>query len=87
MRQVIALVGCLTLFLQGCTAMQAAPVAQAGSTTPSVHVEDTPETTTRADEVKQPQKERKRRTILWTVGGVVLAIALIAAGGGGGSSY
>jgi len=87
MQKVIVLIGCLSLFLQGCTAMQAVPVPQAGSTTPSVQVGETVETTTRAGEVKAPKKESKTRTVLLTLGGVVLAVALIAAGGGGGSSY
>ena len=53
MRQIIALVGCLCLFLQGCAVMQAVPVPQGGSTTAAVQVGDTVETTTRAGEVKR----------------------------------
>ena len=53
MRQFIALVGCLSLFLQGCTAMQAVPVPQGGSGTAAVQVGDTVEATTRAGEVKR----------------------------------
>ena len=53
MRQVIALVGCLSLLLQGCTAMQAVPVPQGGSGTAAVQVGDTVEATTRAGEVKR----------------------------------
>ena len=53
MRQVIALVGCLSLFLQGCAVMQAVPVPQGGSGTAAVHIGDTVEATTRAGEVKR----------------------------------
>ena len=53
MRQVIALVGCLSLFLQGCTTMQAVPVPQGGSGTPAVQVGDTVEATTLAGQVKR----------------------------------
>jgi hypothetical protein len=53
MRQVIALVGCLSLFLQGCTVMQPVPVPQGGSATAAVQVGDTVEATTRAGEVKR----------------------------------
>ena len=53
MRQFIALVGCLSLFLQGCTTMQAVPVPQGGSGTAAVEVGDTVEATTRAGEVKR----------------------------------
>ena len=53
MRQVIALVGCLSLFLQGCAVMQAVPVPQGGSGTAAVHIGDTVEATTLAGEVKR----------------------------------
>lgn len=53
MRQVIALVGCLCLLLQGCTAMQAAPVPISGSATAAIQVGDTVEATTRSGEVKR----------------------------------
>lgn len=53
MRRVIVLVGCLSLFLQGCTAMQAVPVPQSGSAAAAVQVGDTVEATTRAGEVKR----------------------------------
>ena len=53
MRQTIALVGCLSLFLQGCTAMQVVPVPQGGSAIAAVQVGDTVEATTRAGEVKR----------------------------------
>ena len=53
MRQVIALVGCLSLLLQGCTAMQAVPVPQGGSGTAAVQVGDTVAATTHAGEVKR----------------------------------
>ena len=53
MRQFIALIGCLSLFLQGCTVMQAVPVPQGGSATTAVQLGDTVEATTRAGEVKR----------------------------------
>src|SRR5687767_4888071 len=53
MRQIIAQVGCLCLFLQGCTVMQAVPVPQSGSATAAVQVGDTVEATTRAGAVKR----------------------------------
>ena len=53
MRQVIALVGCFSLFLQGCSAMQAVPVPRSGSGTAAVQVGDTVEATTRAGEVRR----------------------------------
>ena len=53
MRKVIVLVGCLSLFLQGCTVMQAVPVPQGGSGTAAVQIGDTVEATTRAGEVKR----------------------------------
>ena len=53
MRQVIALVGCLCLFLQGCTVMQAVPVPQGGSTAAAVQIGDTVEATTRSGETKR----------------------------------
>lgn len=53
MRQIIALVGSLCLFLQGCTVMQAVPVPQSGSATAAVQVGDTVEATTRAGAVKR----------------------------------
>ena len=53
MRQVIALLGCLSLVLQGCTAMQAVPIPQGGTGTAAVHVGDTVEATTHAGEVKR----------------------------------
>ena len=86
MRQVIALVGCLSLFLQGCTSMQAVPVPQGGSGTAAVQVGDTVEVPTRAGEEKR-QDERKSRTVWWILGGAVLAGLLAGAGGSGGSSY
>lgn len=53
MRQVIALVGCLCLVLQGCTAMQTVPVPQGGAGTAAVQVGDTVEATTHAGEVRR----------------------------------
>jgi hypothetical protein len=53
MRQVIALLGCLSLFLQGCTAMQAVPIPQGGSGTAAIQVGDTVKATTRAGKVKR----------------------------------
>jgi hypothetical protein len=53
MRRVIALFGCLCIFLQGCTVMQAVPVPQSGSATTAIQVDDTVEATTRAGEVKR----------------------------------
>jgi hypothetical protein len=53
MQRFIALVGCLCLFLQGCTVMQAVPVPQGGSAAAAVQVGDTVEATTRAGEVKR----------------------------------
>ena len=53
MRQVVVLVGCLCLFLQGCAGMQAVPVPQGGSATAASQVGDTVEATTRAGEVRR----------------------------------
>jgi hypothetical protein len=86
MRQVIALVGCLSLFLQGCTSMQAVPVPQGGSGTAAVQAGDSVEAPTRAGE-EEHQDEKKSRTVWWILGGAVLAALLAGAGGSGGSSY
>ena len=53
MRQVIALVCCFSLFLQGCSAMQAVPVPRSGSGTAAVQVGDTVEATTLAGGVRR----------------------------------
>ena len=53
MRQVIALVGCLCLILQGCTGLRTVPVPQGGSRTAAVQVGETVEATTRAGELKR----------------------------------
>jgi hypothetical protein len=77
MRQVIALVGCLCLFLQGCTAMQPVPVPQAGSATSSVQVSDA--------EAAIPAGEPRGFKIaeVWALGGALLAVALIPDDDGG----
>jgi hypothetical protein len=72
MRPVIALTGCLCLFLQGCTAMQAVPVSHAG---------DPVATTTRTGEV-----EGFKVAEVWALGGALLAVALTADGEHGESS-
>jgi hypothetical protein len=84
MRQVIALVVCLSLFLQGCTAMQAVPAPQGGSGTAAVQVADTVQATT--DDEKR-QNERKKHTVWWILGGAALVALIAGAGGGGGSNY
>ena len=84
MRRVIALVVCLSLFLQGCTAMQAVPVPQGGSGTAAAQVGHTVQPTT--DEEKR-QDAPKKRTVWWILGGAVLVALIAGASGGGGSSY
>jgi hypothetical protein len=84
MRQVVALVVCLSLFLQGCTAMQAVPAPQDGPGTAAVEGSDTVQPTT--DDEKR-QDERKKRTVWWILGGAALVALIAGGGGGGGSSY